>query len=157
MTPSTLLALTLSILPSFTRAYTQDAAYDAGSYGHTPTRTYISTDITSPQLNILKHDPACEDGLYTFFTPRGNSGYANPGAAILDDKGELVWYVGGYDQIYNLMAQEWNGKQYLTFWAGNDAVGGHGAGFYYMVCTFLSNCYSLECCLGALLTATTAR
>jgi hypothetical protein len=46
----------------------------------------------------------------------------------------LVW-TSGWDkkQIYNLMAQEYKGHKYITFWAGNDAVGGHGAGSYYMV------------------------
>lgn len=31
------------------------------------------------------------------------------------------------------MAQMWKGEQYLFFWAGEDSVGGHGAGHYYMV------------------------
>jgi hypothetical protein len=35
--------------------------------------------------------------------------------------------------MYNLQAQEYKGNKYITFWAGNDAVGGHGAGKYYMV------------------------
>jgi hypothetical protein len=65
-------------------------------------------------------------------TPRG--GIAPPQATILDRSGHLIWSIGGYDQIYNLMVQEYNGQNYLTFWAGNDAVGGHGTGFYYMVC-----------------------
>ncbi|KAI7711914.1 hypothetical protein KC353_g8643, partial [Hortaea werneckii] len=32
----------------------------------------------------------------------------------------------------NFAVQEYKGEPYLTFWAGNDAVGGHGAGTYYM-------------------------
>ncbi len=65
-------------------------------------------------------------------TPRGAVAPAQ--ATILDRSGHLIWSIGGYDQIYNLMVQEYNSQKYLTFWAGNDAVGGHGAGFYYMVC-----------------------
>lgn len=34
------------------------------------------------------------------------------------------------------MVQKYKDSNYLTFWAGNDAVGGHGAGAYYMVFIF---------------------
>jgi hypothetical protein len=66
------------------------------------------------------------------WTPRGYR-VAEPGAMILDSKGDFVWWRGGYQQVYNMMAQEYNGQKYLTFWAGDDTVGGHGAGYYYMV------------------------
>jgi hypothetical protein len=52
---------------------------------------------------------------------------------ILDSMGDFVWFKGGYNQVYNLMAQDYRGDRYLTFWAGDDAVLGHGAGYYYMV------------------------
>lgn len=104
MLPSTLLALTLSILRTVT-AYTKDAQYEAGAYGSNPTQRYQSSSLTSPHLNVLQWDPACDDGLYTFFTPRG-SGVAEAAAMILDSKGNLVWTMGGYNQIYNLQAQK---------------------------------------------------
>lgn len=134
MIPYTLLAFSLTILQSIrpTYAYVKDLEYEKGTYGETPTQHYVSTDIVSPHLNVMQWDRHCEDGLYTMFTPRGG-GVKEAGAMILNSRGDLVWWKGGYDQVYNLQAQEWNGKQYLTFWAGNDAVGGHGAGFYYMV------------------------
>ncbi|KAG9725091.1 hypothetical protein KCU73_g13260, partial [Aureobasidium melanogenum] len=52
--------------------------------------------------------------------------------AIMDNDGELVWehYVEG--QGYNLKVQKYQGEQVLTFWVGNDGVGGHGEGDYYM-------------------------
>ncbi|KAI5198602.1 hypothetical protein E4T39_06718 [Aureobasidium subglaciale] len=50
----------------------------------------------------------------------------------MDNDGEMVWehYVEG--QGYNLKVQEYKGEQVLTFWVGNDGIGGHGEGDYYM-------------------------
>lgn len=114
--------------------FVSDQSYDIGAYGAYPVQMYLSTDLVAPRLNIHASSPECyDDGRYTFFTPRGGA-TASPQATILDHNGHLIWTIGGYQQIYNLMVQEYNGKNYLTFWAGNDAVGGHGAGHYYMVC-----------------------
>ncbi|TVY80467.1 hypothetical protein LSUE1_G004431 [Lachnellula suecica] len=114
--------------------FTNDDAYDAAEYGLFPIQTYTSTDLVSPRLNILQSSPECDASLFTFLSPRGGA-VSDATATILDQSGHLVWTIGGYDQIYNLMVQEYLGEQYLTFWAGNDAVGGHGAGFYYMLDT----------------------
>jgi hypothetical protein len=61
-------------------------------------------------------------------TPRGS--VVDPAASILDSAGHLVWTVGGYQQIYNLIVHEHVGQQYLKYWAGNGAVGGHGMFLY---------------------------
>jgi hypothetical protein len=108
-----------------------DPEYDATAYGFYPVQKYKTTDVVSPRINVLQSSSKCSD-LYTMLTPRGGM-VSEASASILDNKGHLIWTVGGYNQIYNLLVQEYNGEQYLTFWAGNDAVGGHGAGFYYMV------------------------
>jgi hypothetical protein len=113
-------------------AFFNDPAFDNGAYGPYPVQTYQSTDIISPRPNILQWDRECDNGQYTFWTPRGGR-VPEAGALILDPVGGLIWWKGGYDQVYNLMVQQYKGQQYLTFWAGNDAVGGHGAGYYYMV------------------------
>tara|TARA_R110002060_G_scaffold47491_3_gene58516 strand:- start:41 stop:553 length:513 start_codon:yes stop_codon:yes gene_type:complete len=112
--------------------YHNDPDFEAGNYGPYPVQTYNSTDIVSPHMNVLQWSSECDDGLYTFLTPRGGATH-EASAMILDNNGNLVWKLEGYNQIYNLLVQEYKGEQYLTFWAGNDAVGGHGAGFYYMV------------------------
>jgi hypothetical protein len=112
--------------------FVSDNEYDAGSYGSFPIVEYKSTDVLSPRMNVLRSSSECDDSLLTFLSPRGFAVPA-PSATILDSKGHLVWFLSGYDQIYNLMVQEYNDEQYLTLWAGNDAVGGHGAGHYYMV------------------------
>lgn len=127
-----LLATAVVCISADVAAYTRDAEYDSGVYGAYPVKTYISTDIVSPRPNYLQRHTACDNGQYTLMTPRGNH-VPKPGAMILDGYGNLVWWVGGYNQVYNLMAQEYNGAKYLTFWAGDDTVGGHGAGYYYMV------------------------
>lgn len=44
-----------------------------------------------------------------------------------------------YGEVYNFQVQMYKGEPYLTFWAGDDSVGGHGEGKYYMVSTCLRN------------------
>lgn len=111
-------------------------AYDRGDLGRYPVQRFKSSRAIAPRPNLLLQDTACARGLKTFLTPRG---YADPAsraaqATILDPDGHLVWTSGWEGkQLYNLMAQTYRGHSYLTFWAGNDAVGGHGAGAYYMV------------------------
>ncbi|KAG4027953.1 hypothetical protein MFRU_025g00200 [Monilinia fructicola] len=109
-----------------------DDAFDAGSYGAYPVHNYMSTDVVSPRLNIVRTSSLCRNDLYWVFSPRGKS-VSEPGAMILDSAGNLIWSKGGYDQVYNLQVQEYLGEKYLTFWAGTDAVQGHGAGVYYML------------------------
>lgn len=109
-----------------------DAAFDEGAYGPYPLKPYKSTVLQSPRPNVLRWDRECEDGQFTMLTPRGTR-VAEAGAMILDSRGDFVWWTGGYNQVYNLVAQNYRGQKYLTFWAGDDTVGGHGAGYYYMV------------------------
>lgn len=119
--------------------YDNDPDYDEGKYGGYPIQNYKSSDITAPRYNILQHSPKCDDQLFTFLSPRGYSGgVRRPHIVILDSKGALVWS-GGWEnqQIYNFMMQRYRGNDYITFWAGNDAIGGHGAGYYYMVILIL--------------------
>lgn len=111
---------------------------DNGSLGNYPIRTYATAEnITSPQTNFVTWTDQCDDGRLYMITPRGHS-LSNPGPMILDPHGELVWanhfdnQFGG--QAYDLKVQTYQGDDYLTFWLGDDAVRGHGAGFYHMVC-----------------------
>ncbi|RDW87864.1 hypothetical protein BP5796_03558 [Coleophoma crateriformis] len=113
-------------------AYVKDDAFDRGWYGVYPVRTYVSTNVTSPRPNILRASTECDGSLYAMISPRGLA-VDEPSAMILDASGYLVWRQGGFNQVYNLMVQEYRGKPYLTFWGGDDAVRGHGSGFYYML------------------------
>ena len=115
--------------------YINNSAYDEGNYGGYPVQKYKSSDALAPHFNIIQHRPDCNDQLFTFLSPRGYYDEArNARAVIVDQEGALVWSSGWEEkQIYNLRAQTYKGNDYITFWAGNDAVGGHGAGEYYMV------------------------
>ncbi|KAK8203903.1 ASST-domain-containing protein [Phyllosticta capitalensis] len=114
--------------------YIADKGYDAGEYGSYPMQDFKSTRIRAPRVNIMATSPQCDDeGQYIFLNPRGRAvPEANP--MILDSAGNLVWTLDGknHGETYNLGVQTYKGEQYLTFWGGNDAVGGHGQGKYYM-------------------------
>ncbi|KAF2864268.1 hypothetical protein K470DRAFT_253934 [Piedraia hortae CBS 480.64] len=113
-----------------------NAAFDNGSYGYYPVRSYTTDDLISPRTNFRQWDPRCDDGRMYFISPRGWS-LSLPGPMILDSRGDLVWShhyeneFGG--QAYNFMVQEYKGENYLTFWLGDDRVRGHGSGSYYML------------------------
>lgn len=117
-------------------SYSKDLAWDDGTYGEFPHRTYVTTNIISPRPNYLTTSRECDDSLYTLVTPRGYS-IPNPGPMLLDSEGLLAWHISGYRQTYNLMVQEWRGEKFLTFWGGDDGVRGHGSGHYFMVSGFV--------------------
>ncbi|KAF7558594.1 hypothetical protein G7046_g5555 [Stylonectria norvegica] len=138
MRPSTFLctlAISLLSAPQLVSAeappYENDRAYDEGKYGDYPAQQYQSSDALAPRLNLLKQSPKCDRELFTFLSPRGRDREVenkNARAVILDPKGALVW-----------------GNDYLTFWAGDNTVKGHGAGYYYM----LDRTYNLTRNIGA--------
>ena len=50
------------------------------------------------------------------------------------NSGSLVWGPDRhYGEVYNFQVQKYKGEDYLVFWAGDDSVGGHGEGKFYMV------------------------
>jgi hypothetical protein len=114
-------------------SFFHDYGYEREAYGRNPLQVFRSTGATAPRFNILKSSPTCDNSLYTFLTPRG-SATSEPLATIYNHDGHLVWASSWKgQQLYNLLVQEYKGEKYLTFWAGDDSVGGHGAGVYYMV------------------------
>ena len=52
---------------------------------------------------------------------------------IFDGKGNLIWMNATYGETFGLGVQKYKGQDYLTFWQGDDSVGGHGQGYYFMV------------------------
>lgn len=134
---------TLSSLLLFTAAtnadllpFIADNAYDNGDFGSYPYQEYKSSPLKGPRVNILATSDRCTGGdELLFLNPRGRSVVPGPNPMILDQAGHLIWALDGkpYGETYNLNVQEWNGEQYLTFWGGDDAIGGHGQGYYYMV------------------------
>lgn len=115
------------------QAFINDARYNNGDYGHYPHQTFFSRDnIESPRPNFVKPFTNCNDGSYLFVSLRGNIADAKP--YILDADGSLIWTVDHrIGEVYNLQVQDYKGKSYITYWAGDDSVGGHGAGKYYML------------------------
>ena len=89
-------------------------------------------------MNVLHSSDECDHSKYTLFSPRG---WATPESLgmMMDANAHLVWAASGFDQIYNVMVQEYKGEKYITFWGGDDGVGGHGEGFYYMASLLLQN------------------
>jgi hypothetical protein len=105
--------------------------YAKGFEGPYPLQRYGSADVSGPILNYWHRSVACQDGLYTILTPRGDS-VRQSGPMIVDQQGHLVWFKQ-YKTTYNANVHDYKGERYLTFWAGDDSVRGHGEGTYYMV------------------------
>jgi hypothetical protein len=105
--------------------------YAKGFDGPYPLQRYRSADVSGPILNYWRRSVACQDGLYTILAPRGDS-VRQSGPMIVDDQGHLVWFKR-YKSTYNANVYMYKGERYLTFWAGDDSVRGHGEGSYYMV------------------------
>ncbi|KAJ9328079.1 hypothetical protein DTO027B5_926 [Paecilomyces variotii] len=112
-------------------AYYQSDNYENGEFGEWPQQTYHSSHIIGPVVDFLQRSNRCDDGQYTMLSLRGGQ-VPSPGPMILDAKGNLVWRAEDYVQPYGLSKYTYKGEDYLTFWAGNDAIG-HGEGMYYML------------------------
>lgn len=111
-----------------------DSKYNDAEYGFYVTQTFKSSpQVTGvPVVNFMEPFTRCDDGSYLLITPRGNVAESTP--MILDVNGSLVWAATEkYGQVYNLQVQSYKGQSYLTFWAGDDTVGGHGVGTHYML------------------------
>ncbi|KAF2161150.1 hypothetical protein M409DRAFT_69991 [Zasmidium cellare ATCC 36951] len=128
-----LLFLSTICLADVTPFYANDK-YNKGSFGKYVTQTFKSNpEVTAvPIINFMKAFTNCDDGSYLFVAPRGAVAPSTP--MILDMRGSPIWAsTKRYGQVYNLQVQQYKGKDYLTFWGGNDAVGGHGIGEYFML------------------------
>ena len=78
-------------------------AYVSGSLGLAPVQTYHSSNITSPELNLLVVPPPTRpsyDALLTFVGYRGQDAL-QPAPMILDDWGEPVWVGAEYGSVLN--------------------------------------------------------
>ncbi|KUJ17741.1 uncharacterized protein LY89DRAFT_684698 [Mollisia scopiformis] len=121
-------------------------AFDNGELGAYPNRTYITEPTSiSPQLNILKSDSRCDDGLYTMISLRGDKvELKGQSPMIHDSQGNLVWMNATYGETFGLSVQSYKGQEYLTFWQGDDSVGGHGEGYYFLLDSSYREAYKLS-------------
>ena len=116
--------------------YQNNQNYEDGHLGEYPVETYKTTTYLGPKQDYFAYqaEGSClrDDDLYTLLTPRGTS-VPYPGPVVLDSQGSLLWTEASFGEPYDLQVQTYLGQQYLTFWAGNDLVVGHGEGKYYMI------------------------
>ncbi|KAE8146996.1 ASST-domain-containing protein [Aspergillus avenaceus] len=119
------------VLPLLATAFSWHSLwYELGLFGAHPTIQYESFYLESPEVDVLKWDPRCDDG-YVFLSPRGHF-YPEPGPLIYDNAGSLVWTENRFGMAMDLKVQRYKGQDYLTFWAGDDD-GTRGLGSYYML------------------------
>ncbi|KAJ5114055.1 hypothetical protein N7456_002589 [Penicillium angulare] len=120
----------------------RDEKYAHGFEGPFPSQLFSSFFAQGPILNYWEKSPACDDGLYTIISPRGTS-VRHSGPMILDNEGHMVWFKE-YKTTYNANVYEYKGERYLTFWAGDDTVRGHGEGTLYMLNSHYEEKYKLR-------------
>ncbi|KAL2444537.1 hypothetical protein ABEF95_017015 [Exophiala dermatitidis] len=127
--------------------FVQSTAFDSGEYGQFVAETYLSSSASAPRTNTFYEqnpgDCSRDDGLLVMLTPRGFAVPA-PAPMILDRHGRLVWTDARYAQPYNLQVQRYRDEEFLTFWAGDDGVKGHGAGVYYMLDSTYTERYKIS-------------
>ena len=105
--------------------------YDWGYYGAYPRQSYESFGAEAPLFNMLQKDERCDETL-TFLEPRGRY-VQTPGPVIMDNDGNLVYTETKWGQARDLKVQSYRGKDYMTFWKGED-LGSFGYGSYVLVC-----------------------
>lgn len=116
--------------------------YNNGSYGSTPNRTYVSSDLKSPlwQINTWKPDLVDQTASHILMTFAEVGEMSGPKIFATQDL-SLVYSLPAGDGSANLMVQKYKGEDYLTYWAGSrpDGVSGFGMG----ACYFLNNTYQV--------------
>lgn len=111
----------------------QPLFYDLAVYGPYPTEDYLTFPLKGPRSSNIRWTNACDNG-HVFLSPYGASARSG-GPMILDSRGRLIWTTDRfreYGTVMNLRMQKWQGRNYLTFWAG-EKFGFAGKGAYYML------------------------
>jgi len=115
---------------------TGESEFDANTwetqYGSHPFHSYRSSNLTSPAVRKATDSLQCYDDNLIFLSPRGKK-VTNPAVTILDNHGRLIWSKHVQGQAYNFKVQEYKGEKVLTYWVGDDTVGGHGEGYFYVL------------------------
>jgi len=52
---------------------------------------------------------------------------------MLDEQGRLIWQHEERGSIQNVQVQQYQGRDFITYWVGDDSFHGHAAGYYKMV------------------------
>ncbi|KAK2878152.1 hypothetical protein FQN49_001103 [Arthroderma sp. PD_2] len=88
-----------------------------------PIRSYHSTDIRTPLIDVTKHGET-EPG-YIIFTPWTGARVGHP--SIYQDDGELIWQ-GPAGSSYGFRPQMLNGQPVFVYWEGPMTSAGYGNG-----------------------------
>jgi len=125
----------------------QGHLYDTGVFGRLPNSHLKSTKGVATRLGRLAWDPlVCDRQDEYFFVGIHGILLGHAGPMIFDNDGYQVWHGKGFGSTYNFRMQTYKGEQYLTWWAGNDQVRGHGEGYYYMVSSLISVYHFTKLC-----------
>lgn len=116
--------------------------YNNGSYGSTPNRTYVSSDLKSPiwQVDTWKPDMLDQNTSHILVTFAEAGEKSGPKLFSTKDL-SLVYSLPAGDGSANAMIQKYRGEDYLTYWAGSRPNGVSGSGIG--ACYFLNNTYQL--------------
>ncbi|KAJ0121890.1 hypothetical protein J7T55_002399 [Diaporthe amygdali] len=105
--------------------------YGLGLYGLAPSTQYESFAALTPSLEYPRWDARCSQD-YVFLGWRGHE-VDEPGAVILDNKGDLVWRQTGSDEDQNdVRPQMYRGERFLTFQM-DGPNGNRSQGYWYMM------------------------
>lgn len=134
---STLVILCLSFSTVVSQAEDDNDAwshYESGEMGQYPQVTYKSTRVTTPQVHVIKWNSSCDIQNHVFISPHAGKTQDNK-ILMYDTKGDLVWYQQEKGSVHNVQVQQYKGKDYITYWVGDDEnqFWEHGAGYYKMV------------------------
>ena len=118
-------------------AFVRNAGYERLEFGPYPNQTFLSNpNVTAPVFNILT--PAA-DGVaqadYLFLGPHGKE-VGRQWPTIVNATDLSVMWTGAGDfgeEAFDVRVQSYKGKDYLTFWSGQDSGTGSGMGRVYMV------------------------
>lgn len=100
----------------------------AGLTGNAGIQSFVSRPDLSPP-DITASGPDRGDGRFVFLG-LSEAGRGQGGNAILDGRGDLVWFSPNATARHkmNLMAQTYRGRPVLTWWEGKVNAHGYGAG-----------------------------
>jgi len=113
--------------------------YNNGTYGALPNRTYISSILESPiwQVNTWKPEMIDHNARHVIMSFAEAGEMSGPKIFSAKDL-SLVYSFPTDEDTSNAMIQQYNGEDYLTYWAGTgSAATGDGQGS----CYFLNNKY----------------
>ncbi|KIY67702.1 hypothetical protein CYLTODRAFT_352646 [Cylindrobasidium torrendii FP15055 ss-10] len=124
---ASLAAASVSVVRADT-VYFQNDDYSQGLLGPAPSQTFYSSNYTPPAWNIVVPPSGPLGDGYIFYSP-GGLNTSQPGAAIFDNNGSLVWSGADFGRTFTFQPDTLFGESVLLLWEGSGtAHNGHGEG-----------------------------